>query len=334
MIMTLSPAVSVVMPTFNHAKYIGMSIRSLQAQTFEDWELVIVDDGSTDDTREVVETFIRADRRIRYLFQENHGVGRLATTINKGVAQTTGRLVTMFGSDDIWPPDRLERQVPVFDDPTVVLVYARGMLINAQGESLGETPLPRFALAARPPREVVLRTLLLGNWLPQYTVLIRRSALDAIGGYLQPPPLLAEDYPTHLHLALQGEFRFIDAILGHYRLHPAQMTRRHKLEMSRTDAAFALQFYRSLDAKIRGGLNLTEVELSRHLEDRVNNAYFEEGRRALVAGDRTGARKLFIRALRVGNVRTKAKAAAGFTAALMGLDLERMARRAGRPPIR
>ncbi|MBL4606208.1 MAG: glycosyltransferase family 2 protein, partial [Pseudomonadales bacterium] len=104
------PFVSVIMPVFNHAKYVGRTINSLLAQTYTNWELIVVNDGSTDNTEEVVLSFL--DPRIQYMTQSNQGVKNLARTINRGLAIAKGELVTMLPSDDLWPTYRLEMQVP------------------------------------------------------------------------------------------------------------------------------------------------------------------------------------------------------------------------------
>ena len=135
-----NPLVSVITPAYNHGRYIGRCIDSLLAQTHTNWELVVVDDGSTDDTPEVVKSY--TDPRIRYVRQENQGVMNLAGTINRGVRMTQGELVTMLGSDDMWPPYRLEKQIPVFEDPNVVLCFGRGVNINENDKVLGESPPP------------------------------------------------------------------------------------------------------------------------------------------------------------------------------------------------
>ena len=326
------PLVSVITPTYNNARFIGQTIESLLAQSYDRWELMVVDDGSTDDTASVVAAF--ADPRITYRREPRRGVERLAETMNVGLRHTTGELVTMLGSDDRWPAYRLETQVPLFEDPAVVLCFGREVLIDEHDRVLADYPMPRFV---RPvmnrPVGSVLGTLLLSNWIPQPTELIRRETLEAIGGYLQPAGLLAEDYPTHLALALRGEFRFIDLPLGYYRMQPNQQTRLRRLEMHRTDVAYVREFYRTLDTESKSIAGLSEAALERKLDEVLHNAWFAEGRRTLLRGDRRTASRQFLTALRAGGLRTKAKAAAGLLSCATGLDLERVARWAGRPPI-
>lgn len=327
------PLVSIITPTYNHARYLRECIDGLRAQTYASWEHVIVDDGSTDDTADVVKSY--DDPRITYVRQQNRGVKELAATINSGLRRSRGELVTMLASDDRWPADRLALQVPTFEDPRVVLCFGRGVIMDVEGRPVTEARVPPgVGHVVNRPVGSVLGSLLVGNWIPQYTVLLRRSALDAVGGYLQPPGMLAEDYPTHMALALQGEFRFVDAPLGHYRMHPAQMTRQHYLPMVETDVEYVRRFFAELPPGTRALTGWTPERLDRALADRVTHAHFEEGRRRLAAGQRKEARARFAHALRHGNAATRAKAALGLACAATGLDLERVARATGRTPLR
>ena len=105
--MTAMPTVSVVIGTYNSARWLGATIDSVRRQTFQDWELVIVDDGSTDDTRRVVGGHAD-DPRIRYVFQTR--AGRSAAR-NRGIAMSSGPLVAFLDADDLWRPEKLAKQV-------------------------------------------------------------------------------------------------------------------------------------------------------------------------------------------------------------------------------
>ena len=241
--MSYTPLVSVIIPTYNNERFIGRTIDSLLAQTYPHWETIVVDDGSTDNTPEVVQRY--RDPRITYRREPRRGVEALAETMNVGLRRTSGELVTMLGSDDLWPPYRLEKQVPLFEDRQVVLCFGREVLIDEQDRVIAEYPVPDFVTPVmNRPVGSILRTLLVSNWIAQPTELIRRRALEQIGGYLQPPGLLAEDYPTHLALALIGEFRYVDLTLGFYRMQSNQQTRSRRLEMYKTDVAYVMEFYK------------------------------------------------------------------------------------------
>ena len=106
---------SVVIPTWNRATILPKSIDSVLRQTYQNLELIVVDDGSTDATGDIVKSI--SDPRLKYLYQDNKGVRRLAETINAGLSVTSGELVTMFPSDDICEKNRFELQIKAFDDP-------------------------------------------------------------------------------------------------------------------------------------------------------------------------------------------------------------------------
>jgi glycosyltransferase involved in cell wall biosynthesis len=326
------PLVSIITPAYNSEKYVESSVRSILAQTYDELELIVVDDGSTDRTGEIVQSI--GDPRVRYLREQRRGVERLAETINVGFRASRGSLVTMFPSDDLCPPNRLELQVPVFEDEKIVLCFGWGILIDEHGHKIGEQRVPSFVTPRmNVPVGSILGSLLAANWLPQYTVLIARWGLEAIGGYRQPKGLLAEDYPTHLELAKLGEFHYVDAPLGLYRMHPMQQTRLHRIAMSSSDAQFVLDWFRDLEPEFKALSGWTEPALVREMDRKVRNAYFEEGRRRLLRGDRGGATKQFLEAIRKGGLSTKAKAAVGLVCSGLDIDLERVVRWTGRPPI-
>lgn len=328
-----TPLVTVLTPTYNHARYISRCIQSLQNQTYQHWELIVIDDGSTDNTVDVVRQF--QDPRITLLQEKHRGVEFLAETLNIGLRRGSGSLVTALMSDDIWPPYRLEKQVPVFEDPSVVLSFGWGHLIDEQDNTIAEFKLPKFVTPVmNRPVGSVLKSLLASNWIPEYTELISRKALENIGGYLQPPPLLAEDYPTHLALALEGEFRYLDLPLGYYRMHPQQQTRLHIFEMDKRDGEMVMEFYRRLPPEAKELSGWTEPALAKHLQSQLNNAFFREGRRMLLNGHWSGARVQFVKALIAGNAYTKAKAVAGLACGLLRRDAEWLARATGKPPLR
>lgn len=328
-----NPLISIITPAFNHGRYIGRCIESLLRQTYPKWEMVIVDDGSTDHTAEVVASY--KDPRITYLYQKNRGVKELAGTINTGLAKTKGEFVTMFGSDDTWPSYRLEKQIPIFDEPDVVLCFGLGQLIDENDQVLGGVnPPPDLSSVQNRPVGSILHKMFLSNFIFQPSVLLRRAALEKIGGYLQPAGLLAEDYPTHMALALEGEFRYLDLNLANYRMHPGQMTRNHYQGMVETDIPYVLEFFRHLTPEMQKRTGWTESGLSRELSRRLHNSYFEVGRRDLLAGNWIKARRHFINALGRGNLTTKAKAFLGISCSLLHTDMEGVIRLSGRTPLR
>ncbi len=108
-----SPKTSVVIPTYNRAKLLPHSIESVLSQTFQDFELIIVDDGSIDKTEKVVKKFQKKDKRIFYYFQENKGP---ATTRNVGIKKAKGEYIAFLDSDDMWLSKKLEKQIRIFEN--------------------------------------------------------------------------------------------------------------------------------------------------------------------------------------------------------------------------
>ena len=133
-----SPKVSVIVPTHNRADLIEYSIRSVLAQTYPDFELLVVDNGSTDSTRSVVDGI--GDPRIRYIYQENSGGP--AGPRNTGIRESRGEYVAFLDSDDLWVPTKLARQVEVLEKrPAVGLVYGQFTRFSECGNTVSD-PIP------------------------------------------------------------------------------------------------------------------------------------------------------------------------------------------------
>ena len=109
--MALPPLVSVITPTYNHEKFIASCIQSVIAQSFSAWEMVIINDGSTDGTAEIIGEFARQDERIRVFNRANVGIDRLSETYNFGLEQCRGRFIAILEGDDLWEPEKLHLQV-------------------------------------------------------------------------------------------------------------------------------------------------------------------------------------------------------------------------------
>ena len=131
---TRQPRVSVMIPAYNSAKYLPEAIASVLGQTYTDYEIIVVNDGSTDNTREVIEPFLDS---VRYFEQENQGV---SATRNRGIYLARGELIAFLDADDIFMPQKLEQQVAVFDaNPEIGIVNSGFRLITEDGEEIGDT---------------------------------------------------------------------------------------------------------------------------------------------------------------------------------------------------
>jgi glycosyltransferase involved in cell wall biosynthesis len=208
------PVVSVVIPTFNRVSYIGDAVESVLAQTFRDFEIIVVDDGSTDGTSATLRT--RFGNKVRCLVQPNRGV---SAALNAGIRVATGRYIARLDSDDIWHRDLLSTLVPVLDaHPDVGVVYAKAEV----HDGIGATPLHIRGLPERYPGET-RRSLLYEDCTAGVAMLTRRTCLDRAGVY-DESLLASEDWDMSLRLAGICRFQFVDRVVARIRLHGNNMT--------------------------------------------------------------------------------------------------------------
>ncbi len=331
----IAPKVTVVTPTYNHEKYIGACIESLLGQTYENWEQVIVDDGSTDRTAEVAAAY--ADPRIRLVRQENRGLLRLAETYNDVLRETDGPLVAILEGDDFWPANRLASLVPLLRDPLVGLAFGRAQLTTASGVPVGRYipgpeieehrgslqngPIGAAAVAMADPR---VRTFTF-----PCAVLLRRAALEDIGGFRCEVGLPFTDYPTFLELALRWRFAYVDEVTGYWRQLRSSGTRvRDEVDTMRRLDALVDRAFADPDVRAEVSLPSPNSLLALRREYRVK-AHFDMGRRQLLHRQWRDARRHFIDALttRHGHsIRYRGGAALGVAASLLHRDLEPVSR--------
>ena len=206
-----SPLVSVVMPTYNHAKFIGKGIRSVLGQSYKNLELVIVDNYSEDNTEEVVSSF--ADKRIRYLKFRNHGI--IAASRNYGIKSSRGEYVAFLDSDDMWHHCKLEKQLPYFCDKEIV-----GIATDAIG--ITDTPFSYQGHRGRSKKGYVdydYYSILNNNPISTSSVIVRRDVFSAVGEFDENPDFrFIEDWELWLRMARVGKFRILGEQLLSYRV--------------------------------------------------------------------------------------------------------------------
>jgi glycosyltransferase involved in cell wall biosynthesis len=255
-----NPLVSIIIPNYNSEKYLSQTLDSLYNQTYTNFQVVYVNDGSNDNSEQIIKNYLRTNQDV-YLFQKNKGVLRLAETLNYGLSRCDGELVTMFPSDDLWPNYKLADQINYFTDESVVMVHGKMLLIDQFGNHLkiAKQPPKNYFARHNYPINSILPFLLKENFISQPTCLIRKSILVSIGGYLQPENNFAEDYPTHLELAKYGKIIYIDndKIYAFYRQHENQMTKNHFPKMVESDCELILNFTNTLSGSIKADLNIT-----------------------------------------------------------------------------
>jgi len=208
------PLVSAAIITYNRAHYLDDAIASVLGQTFDDFELIVVDDGSTDDTQAVV---ARYGGRVRYVRCEHGGK---AAARNTAAALAQGQFLAFCDSDDLWYPDRLARQVRVLRaDPRIGMVHGHVDVIDADGHPLPErTAAGRAVFGAAHRKRATYASYAFDCRCLSSTVLLRREVFDAIGLYDCDLPI--EDYDFYLRLVLAYEIAFLHGpALAMYRAH-------------------------------------------------------------------------------------------------------------------
>lgn len=315
-----TPLVSIITPTYNHGLYIGQCLESVLAQTDGRWEQIVIDDGSADRTAEIISQF--TDPRIRYVPQGHRGILGLGDAYNLALGMARGEYVAILEGDDFWPQDKLEKQLSAFDDPGVVLSWGLAAETDPAGETLRLSPqLSHLRRHQHRTAAETVQLLLEDNCIPACTVLCRKSALLAIGGFHQPVGLPNVDYPTWLQLCRVGRFAPINQVMGFYRRHDQQISATMTTEMLRNlDVGPA--FVATLDERERKSLGVSVDEARRLARRSRATADLGAGRIAVREGRRRVATAYFRRALREGSSGMRLRAAVGLASVYLGTDLE------------
>jgi len=207
------PRVSVIIPCYNYAHYLAEAIDSALAQSHSDVEIVVLDDGSTDDTAAVA---ARYGASVRYVRQDNRG---LPAARNAGVAASTGPLLAFLDADDVWLPDKLAKQLDeLTHTPVPGLISGAMEACDAAGRPLG---IRKPALEpGRTYPEIVIR-----GTAPPSTFLVPRTIFERVGGFDETMPTM-EDLDLCLRIAKQHQIRHVTDVVGLYRDHGAGLSTR------------------------------------------------------------------------------------------------------------
>jgi glycosyltransferase involved in cell wall biosynthesis len=197
------PTVSIIIPTYNRAQLIGRSIHSVLNQTYQDFEIIVVDDGSTDNTAEVIKKFQEKEKRIRYIKQaRNKGA---AAARNTGIKNAKGEFIAFQDSDDEWLPGKLEKQMNVFENasPEVGIVYTGFWRI----ENDKKTYIP-FSWVKQKEGNIH-KELLKGNFVTTQSIVVRKKCFEKAGMFDENLPRL-QDWELVIRLSKYYDFKCID----------------------------------------------------------------------------------------------------------------------------
>lgn len=210
------PLLSILMATHNDSGYINQSIESVRAQTFTDWEFIIVNDASTDNTEKLISQYLSNDNRFRYIKNsKNLGVTK---SLNKGLAVAKGKFIAKLDGDDYWSDrSKLEQQVNfMMKNPDYGIVGCFAFAVDQTGKKLYEIQYPHEDTAIR-------KIILMHNCFLHSSVVLRKSLLNKIGTYTNRYKF-AIDYDLFLRIGKISKFCNIPKFMLHYRINPNGVT--------------------------------------------------------------------------------------------------------------
>jgi len=217
----INPKVSVVIATHNHAHFLPECLGSVRAQTYQDYEVIIVDNGSTDNTRELVQKL--AWDKLRYYYQEN--TGSVSGPRNTGIRLARGEYVAFLDSDDSWYKEKLDEVMRILADNPAIDIISHDLLMVEKGK-------PNLVAKVGPLSSDMFKQLLIvGNCVCGSATVVKREILLKTKGFDESKDFVhVEDYEAWLRIAYQGyRFYFINKTLGEYKIHKSNLSHDYEL---------------------------------------------------------------------------------------------------------
>ena len=258
--------VSIITPTFNRETFLPVAIESVLAQTMGDFELIIVDDGSTDNSRAVIETYIAKDNRIKYFYQVNQGQ---SIARNLALKEAKGDYICFLDSDNYWPADRLAKSLAAFETyPDADIVYGDCITINEKGDVISHANMKRYSGRITP-------LLLKDNFVSMNTTTSRRKCFVEMGG-MSGKRKVADDYDLWLKFSAKYKFQYIPEYLAYYRVMENQISTNKKLRFD-TNEKIILDFLEAYPDSVseeekKNGLSAFYARKARHFAISGNKA--------------------------------------------------------------
>jgi glycosyltransferase involved in cell wall biosynthesis len=250
--------VDIIIPAYNAAKYLPFAIESVISQTFEDWRILLIDDGSTDNTAEVIAPFLtRLGAKLKYIKQENRG---LPAARNTAIKNSKAEFLALLDADDVWLPCRLTESLKVFADrPQVGLSYSLITRIDQEGRLGGTFQGNRKNAEGRIAPYIYMRKV----ELPCPTITFRKKCIDEVGLF-DETMRATEDRDMWLRIALHYEVACIHKVLAYYRMSPTSMSTDPE-RMLRAQKQFIQKHYGAKGC----GLRSRQIALARAYKQRA-----------------------------------------------------------------
>ena len=234
--MSEQPLVSVVVPFLDAQRFLDESVRSVLAQTWQNWELLLVDDGSSDGSAELAAGHAATDPRIRCLHHADHANRGISASRNLGLGEARGTYLALLDADDVLLPEKLETQVGILEaHPRAAMVYGKSLYWYRWGETVAETPEDRVQPHWIEGDRVVEPPRLVGEFITgraavpsPCSVMARTSAVRDIGGFEEDFPGMYEDQVFFTKMCMTHPVYVSDTCLDWYRQHPESISRAHE----------------------------------------------------------------------------------------------------------
>lgn len=271
-----NPLVTIITPTYNRSEFILEAVESVIKQSYPHFEFLIVDDGSTDNTVELLQPYLK-DERVRLFQQENRGQ---SVARNVALADAAGEFICFLDSDNYWPLDKLESQIRIFEKhPEVDVLYGDNVIINEQGKEISRKNMSRYSgrIAAR---------MIQDNCVAMNTTMARRRCFDEMGG-MSGKRRVADDYDLWLRFSARYEFRYEPEYWAWYRVMEDQISS-DKTQRFKVNEAIIHDFRREYP----------EALSTRDFDKGFAHFYIRKGRYLGATGEKAAGLKEIVKALK------------------------------------
>lgn len=223
------PLVSVIMPLYNGISFVDQAVQSVLDQTYNNWELLVVDDGSKDESFQRAKYWEKQDVRIHALQHQNGANKGVSATRNLAIKNSRGEYLALLDCDDTWVPDKLDIQIDfMLKNPDIVMTYAQAQVIDEKDQPIHDAAV--LLKMGRPPifgngggKETIhFEDVIFKIWVPASTAVIKKDISVECGNFDETLPVQVEDILLFTQIAEKGPISFMDKVLLNYRVHSSQ----------------------------------------------------------------------------------------------------------------
>jgi len=256
--------VSVIIPAYNAAQFIDEALESALKQTFQEFEIIVIDDGSKDRTKEIVQCYIQKfPDKIKYFYQQNGGVGKAR---NNGIREAQGEYIAFLDADDQWFPEKLELQMTYFEkNPNIDFLYSNAVIVDENSNDLNRLYVKKHEFKISFER--MLRSLIHRDFIPVSSIMTKRAVLKELGGYDETLKF-SENYHLILRIAEKFKMGSQCEITMKYRVSPNNQSS-HKELVNRTDIDILKQF-------VKRNKNMS-ADIQQMVQKRLARAHYQLG---------------------------------------------------------